>query len=181
MSTGPLIESLERDADDGVRRCRDLLQVTTTPNGSRSVQKETYYYKPTPAGEEPGPARDSRLRAKRRARANCELKFDSAARAEARKKRNEGAPQPPHPPCPHFPTPLCCFAVRAAERAKHKENAAAEEPVLEPTAAQAAAQSYLNILRVPTSVKLQGSAAVAAWIVENHPSNAAMRTVRGCV
>ena len=88
-----------------MRRYRTLQQVTVSPGGSRYVRSENYFYWPTPAGEKPGPARKSSLRAHRTPRANCELKFNAAAHAEAKVKRRKGAREPcPRHPCTARPS-----------------------------------------------------------------------------
>ena len=98
--TGQVIESTEYDADDGERKYRNLQRVTTSPGGGRYVQLESYSYWPTPPGKEPKLAKKSRLRAKRRSRATCMLKFDPTAHAEFKEKRRKGA-------CVSHPAPHC--------------------------------------------------------------------------
>ena len=42
----------------------------------------------------------------------------------------------------------------------------------EPHIVKVAAQTFLKIMRVPTAVKCEGAAAVAAWLHENDPASA---------
>ena len=110
MENQKVYETEERDAEDPGRKSRDFVQFKTSPEGTRRTQIETYSYWPTPPGESPH-AKDNRLRAKRRARSDCLLKFDPAEHAKAKEKKRRGArakpPRPPPAPPPDCHCVLC--------------------------------------------------------------------------